>query len=146
MYFCFYIDLYLRNLNSSFFVSCIMVTYVSGMMWLEFQVQTSLLLFGCPDVSDSLGPHGPQHARPLCPSPSPEVCPSLYPLHWWCRPTISSSDVPFSFCLQSFPASGTFPLSCLFTSDHQNPGVSASASILPMSIQGWFPLRLTGLI
>ena len=102
MYFYFYMGLYLRNLNSSFFVSCIMLTCVSGMMCLEFQVQTSLLLFGCPVVSSSLGARGPQHTRPFCPSPSPEVCPSLYPLHWWCHPAILSSDVLFS-CLQSFP-------------------------------------------
>ena len=91
----------------------------------------------------SLQPHGQQHARPLCPSPSPKVCPSSCPLHWWCHPVILLSDVLIS---QSFPASGTFPMSQLFTSDDQNTGASASASVLPISIQGWFPLRLTGLI
>ena len=84
------------------------------------------------------------NARPLCPSPFSEVCPSSCPLHWWCYPAISSSDVLFS-CPQSFPASGTF-LSQLFSSYGQNTGVSASASVLPTSIQGWFLLRLTGLI
>ena len=82
--------------------------------------------------------------RPPCPSPSPGVCPSPCPLHWWCRPAISSSDALFSFCPQSLPASGTCPMSQQFASDDHNTG--ASASVLPMSIQGWFPLRLTGLI
>ena len=97
-------------------------------------------------LSNSLQPHGLQHARPPCPCPSPKVCPNSCPLHRWCHPTISFSDALFSFCLQSFPASGTFPMSWLFTSDDQNTGASASASVLPMSIQGWFPLRLTDLI
>ena len=104
------------------------------------------LLFSCTTVSDSLWPHGLQHTRPPRPSPSPEVYPSSCPLHWWCHPAISSSDALFSFCPQSFPASGTFPVSHLFISDNQNTGASASASILSMSTQGWFPLRLTGLI
>ena len=103
-----------------------------------------LLLFSRPVMSDTLRPHGSQYTRPPCSSPSPKVCPRSGPLHWWCHPAISSSDALF-FYLQSFPASGTFPM-CLFTSDDQNTGASASASILPMSIQGWFPLRLTSLI
>ena len=94
----------------------------------------------------TLRPPGQQHIRPPWPSPSPEVCPSSCPLHWWCHPAISSSDTLFSFCPQSFPASGTFPMSRLFASDDQNTGASASASVLPMSIQDWFPLRLTSLI
>ena len=77
-----------------------------------------------------LWPQGLQHARPPCPSPSPEVCPSSCPLHQWCCPAILSSDALFSFYPQSFPASGTFPMSHLFTSDDKNPGASASASIL----------------
>ena len=77
---------------------------------------------------------------------SPEVCPRSCPMHQWCHPTISSSDALFSFCPQSLPAPGIFPTCLLFTSDDQNTGVSASASVLPTSIQGWFPLRLTGLI
>ena len=99
------------------------------------------LLFSCPVVSNSLQPHGLQHTRPPCPSPSPEVCLSSCPLHQWCHPALSSSDALFSFCPQSFPESGTFPM---FTSDEQNTG--ASASVLPMNIQGWFPLRVTDLI
>ena len=97
-------------------------------------------------MSDSLWPRGLQHTRPPCPSPSPGVCPSSRSLHWWCHPAISSSDTLFSFCPQSFPISGTFPKSRLFTSGDQNTRVSTLASVLPMSIQGWFLLRLTGLI
>ena len=104
-----------------------------------------LLLFSCPAMSDSLWPQGLQHARPLCPSPSLEICTSSYPLHQWYHPAISFSDA-FFFCPQSFPASGTFPMSQFFASDNQITGVSASASVLPMSIQDWFLLRLTGLI
>ena len=88
--------------------------------------------------------HESQHARPPCPSPFP--CPSSCPLHQWCHPAISSSDTLFSFCLQSFPASGTFPVSQLFASDNQNTGVSTSVLVFSTSIQGWFPLRLTSLI
>ena len=96
-------------------------------------------------MSSPLQPHGLQHARPLCSSPSPEVCPSSCPLHRWCHPAISLSDALFSFCPLFFPASGTFSISQLFTSDDLNTGVSTSASVLPTSIQGWFPLRLTDL-
>ena len=95
-------------------------------------------------VSDSLWPYESQHARPPCPSSLLEVCQSSCPLHWWCHQAISSSDTLFSFCPESFPTSGTFLMSQLFSSGDQNTG--ASASILPMNIQGWFALRLTGLI
>ena len=81
-----------------------------------------------------------------CPSPSPKVCLSSCPLHQWCYPAISPSDSLFSFCPQSLPASGTLPMSWLFASGDQNTGASASASVLPMSIPGWFSSRLTGLI
>ena len=91
-------------------------------------------------------PHGLQHARPACPSPSPGICPSSCPLNQWYHPAISSSDAIFSLPLQSFPASGTLPVSHLFTSGNQNTGASVLALVLPMSIQGWFPLGLTGLI
>ena len=97
-------------------------------------------------MSNSLRPHEPQHTRPPCPSPTPGVHPNSCPLSWWCYPTISSSVVPFSSCLQSFPASGSFPMSQFFASGCQSIGVSASASVLPMSIQNWFPLGWTGLI
>ena len=85
-----------------------------------------------------------QHARPLCPSPYPKVCPSSCPLHQWCHPAISSSVVPFSSCLQSSPASESFTMSQFFASGGQSIWVSASASVLPMNIQDWFPLGLTG--
>ena len=91
-------------------------------------------------VSDSLQPHG--HMTP-CPSPTPRVYSNSYPLSWWCHPTISSSIVPFTSCLQCFPASGSFQMSQLFTSGGQSIGVSASASVLPMNIQNWFPLGWT---
>ena len=105
-----------------------------------------MLLFSLPFVSGSLRPHGLQHARLPCPSPSPGVCPRSCPLHWWCCPGISSSDTLFPFCPWSFPAWGALPMSCLCASDDQNTGASASASVVPGNIQGWFPLRLTGLI
>ena len=109
--------------------------------------QTALLLFFSRSVlSDSWGPHGLQHARLPCPSPSPGACSNSCPLSQWCHPTISSSVIPFFSCLQSFPASGSFPMSWLFVPTGQNIGVSASASVLPMNIQSWFPLGLTGLI
>ena len=88
-------------------------------------------------MSSSLWPHGLQHVRPLCPSLSPAVCSSSCPLSQWCLPTILSSVIPFS-CLQYFPASGSFPKSQLFISGGQSIGASASASVLPMNIQGWF--------
>ena len=95
-------------------------------------------------MSTSLQPHEPQHARPLCPSPTPRVYPNSSPLSWWCHPTISNSVALFSSCPQFFPASGSFQMSQLFTSGGQSTG--ASASVLPMNIQGWFPLELNGLI
>ena len=95
---------------------------------------------------NSLWPHGLQHARLPCPSPAPTACSNSCPSRWWCHPAISSSVVPFSSCLQSFPASGTFPMSQFFTSDGQNLAASASASVLPMNIQDWFPLGWTGWI
>ena len=90
--------------------------------------------------------HGRQHARLLCPSPSPEACSNSCPLSQWCHPMISSSVIPFSSCLQSFPASESFQMSQFFTSGGQSIGTSASATVLPMNIQDWFPLGLTGLI
>ena len=81
-----------------------------------------------------------------CPLLSPGVCSISCPFSWWCHPTISSSVAPFSFCPQSFPASGSFPMRGLFTSSGQSIETSASASVFPMNIQGWFPLGLTGLL
>ena len=95
--------------------------------------------------SDSLWPHGLQHTSLPC-SLSPRVCSNSCSLSWWCYLTISSSAAPFSFCLQSFPASGSFPMSQLFASGDQSIRASVSTSVLPMNIQGWFPLGLIGLI
>ena len=97
-------------------------------------------------VSDSLRPHEPQHTRPLCPSPTPGVHPNPCPLSRWCHPTISSSVVSFSSCPQSFPASGSFQMSQIFTSGGQSIGISVSASVLPLNIQDWFCLGWTGWI
>ena len=97
-------------------------------------------------MSDSLRPHGLQHPRPLCLSPTPGVYSNSCPLNQWCHPTISSSVFPFSSHLQSFPASGSFQMSQFFTSGGQSIGVSASASVLPMNVQNWFPLGWTGWI
>ena len=103
-----------------------------------FSVQFSLSV-----VSNPLQPHGLQHARPPCPSPPPRLYSNSCPLSWWCHPTISSSVVPFSSHLQSFPASGSFPMSQVFASGGQSIGISASKSVLPMNIQDWFPLGWT---
>ena len=111
-----------------------------------FIPQSFSYLFSCHVVSDSLWPHGLQQPRLSCPSVSPRVFSSSCPLNWWCHPAISSSVALFSFCLQSFPAPGSFPMSQLFTSGGQSIRASASALVSPVSIQGWFPLRLTGLI
>ena len=97
-------------------------------------------------MSDSLRPHKSQHARPPCPSPTPGVHSNSCASSRWCHPAISSSVTPFSSCPQSFLASGYFPMSQLFALNGQSIGASASASVLPMTIQGWFPLGLTGLI
>ena len=106
----------------------------------------SLVQFSHSVMSDSLQPHGLQHTRPPCLSPTPGVYSNSRPLSRWCHPTVSFSVVPFSSCLQSFPASGSFPMSQLFSSCSQSIGVSASTSILPMNIQDWFPLGWTGWI
>jgi len=94
-------------------------------------------------MSDALGPHGLQHARPPCPSLTPGVCTNSHPLSWWCHLTISSSVVPFFSCLQSFPASGSFQMSQFFASGGQSTRAAASASVLLMNIQNW-SLGLTG--
>ena len=90
-------------------------------------------------MSNSLRPHGLQHIRLPCPSPTPRAYSNSCPSSHWCHPTISSSVVPFSSCLQSFPASGSFQMSQFFTSGGQSIGVSASVSVLPMNIKDWFP-------
>ena len=102
--------------------------------------------FSCSIVSSSLRPHGLQHARLSCPSPTSRAGSNSCPLSWWCHPTISSAVVPFSSCLQSFPASESFPVSQFFISGGQSIGASASTSVLPMNIQGWLPLGWTSWI
>ena len=94
-------------------------------------------------MSNSLQPHGLQHARPPCPSSTPGACSNSSPSSWWYHPIISSSVIPFSSRLQSFPVSGSFSMSHFFTSGGQSIGVSASASVLSMNIQGWLPWGLT---
>ena len=102
--------------------------------------------FSCSVMSDSLWSHGLQHARLPCPSPIPRAYSNSCTLNWWCHLTISSSAVPFSSCLQSFPAPGSFQVSQFLASGGQSIGVSASASVLTMNIQTWFPLGWTGWI
>ena len=113
--------------------------------------QTSELLtcsvqFSCSVLSDSLQRHGLHHARPPCLSPTPGACSNLCPSNQRWHPTISSSVIPFSLCLQSLSASGSFPVNQLFASGGQIIGASASASVLPVNIQDWFPLEWTGWI
>ena len=107
---------------------------------------SSSIQFSCSVIPNPSQPYGLQHARPPCPSPIPGVCSNSCSLNWWCHPTISSFVIPFFSCPQSFPASGSFPMIWLFASGGQSIGASASISVLPMSTQGWFPLRLTGWI
>ena len=121
-------------------------------LWSNSHICTQLLekpsfsQFSFPVVSDSLWPHELQHARPPCPSQTPGVYLNSCPSSWWCHPAISSSVIPFSSHLQSFPESGSFQTSQLFRSGGQSIGVSASASVLPMNTQDWSPLGWTGWI
>ena len=108
---------------------------------MQFQVQFSYSV-----MSDSLWPHGLQHFRLPCSSQTPGTCSNSCPSSWWCHPTISSSVIPFSSRLQSFPVSGSFQMSQHFSSGGQSIGPSASASVIPMNIQDWFPLGITSLI
>ena len=104
----------------------------------------SSVQFSCSVLSNSLQPLGPQHSRPPCPSPAPGAYPNSYPMSWWCHSTISSCVIPFSSCLQSFPASGSFQMSQLFESGGQSIGVSVSTLVLPVNTQDWSPLGGTG--
>ena len=113
-------------------------------VWVSFHWSTLLLLFSHSVMSDSLQPHGLQHDRLPCPSPTPGACSNLCPLRRWCHPIISFSVVPFSSCLQYFPESRSFLMSQFFASGGQSIGVLAL--VLPVNIQGWFPLGWTGLI
>ena len=122
-----------------------MKLWSAGQIWptmfhcLKKKKTLSSVQFSCSVVSDSLQPHGLQHARLLCPSPAPRVYPDSCPSSQWCHPIISSSVILFSSCLQSFPASGSFPVNQLFVSGGQSTGASALMSVLPMNLQGWFP-------
>ena len=118
-----------------------------ALLSMGFPRQEYWLLFNHSVMSNSLWPHGLQHARLPCPcSPPPESCSNICLLSQWCHPINMSFVVHFSFSLQSFPASGVFPMSQFFASGGQSIGVSASASVLPMDILDWFPLGWTGLI
>ena len=121
---------------------------------LNYQIRVLILIliayssfqFSCSVMSSSLWPHGLWHAWLPCPSPTPKACTNSYPSNQWCYPTISSSVIPFSSCLQSFPASGPFLVSQFFASAGQSIGVSTSASVLPMNSQDWSTLGWTGWI
>ena len=114
--------------------------------WHYLIEQISSVQFSHSVGSDPLRPHELQHARPPCPSPTPGIHPNPFPLGQWCHPTISCTVVPFTSCSQSFPASGSFPMSQLFASGGQSIGVLASTLVLPMNTQDWFPLGWTGWI
>ena len=122
----------LKTDSTNIFPKYLCVLWVLRLMQLQFSRSV---------MSDSLPPHGLQHARLSCPSPTPRNY--LWPLSWWCHPIISSSVIPFSSHLQSFPTSGSFPMSQLFTWGGQSTGVSALASFLPKNNQGWSPLEWT---
>ena len=129
-------------INQSFLVYILNINTTNnnpGILTLSVQFSRSVM-------SNSLWSHGLQHTRPPCLSPTPGVYSNTCPLSWWCHPTISSSVVPFSSRLQSFPASGSLQMSQFFASGGQSVGVSATASVLPMNIQDWFSLGWTGLI
>ena len=140
-----------------FYICCgsLVKLQVANLMILMTESSWTFKLFSCLDclfqfshsvVSDSLWPHGLQHTRPTCPSPASRVYSNSCPLSWWCDPSISSPVISFTSDLQSFPASGSFQMSQFFASSGQSIGVSASASVLPMNIQDWFPLGWTGWI
>ena len=116
--------------------------------WSNLQISWSFssVHFSCSVVSNPLWPHELQHARPPCPSPTPGVYPNSCPSSWWCHPAISSSVIPFTSCPQSLQASGSFPMSQLFTWGGRSIRVSALASFLPKKSQGWSPLEWTGWI
>ena len=137
------VTLYLPLPNPVFKKSFILLAQC---LFILLRLIKSCVVHCCSVVFDSLWPHGLQHARLPRPSLFPRVCSNSCPLTQWCHPNISSSTAHFSSCLQSFPASGSFPMSRLFSSGGQSIGASASASVLPMNIQEWFPLGLTGLI
>ena len=115
-------------------------------MYWSFSFSISSVKFSLSVMYNSLRPHGLQHTKLACPSPNPRVYPNSCPLSWWCHPTTSSSVVPFSFHLQSFPVSGSFQMSQLFATGGQSIGVSALTSVLPVNTQDWSSLGWTGWI
>ena len=119
---------------------------VKGTWILHLTRQIRSVQFSCSVVSDSSQPHGLQHARLPCPSPTPRAYSNSCPLSWWCHPNISSSVIPFFSHLKCFPASGTFPMSQFFAWGGQSIGASTAASVLPMNTQDWSPLGWTGWI
>ena len=131
-----------RQISYHLYVESIKIIQMNLITKHKHSVQVSLVAQLCL----TLQPHGLQHTRPSCPSPTPRVYSNSCPLNLWCHPTISSSVIPFSSCLQSFPVSGSFQMIQFFASGSQSIGVSASPSILPMDIQDWFPLEWTGWI
>ena len=118
-------------------------SFICTLIFWLLSVQFSSVQFSCSVLSDSLWPHGLQHARPPCPSPTPGVYSNTCPSSQWCHPAISCSIVPFSSCPQSLPASEFFPMSQLFSWGGQSIGISASASVLPMNTQDWSLLGWT---
>ena len=134
---CLYVSRYLIA-KSNWQIQCYVVFNVDQFLF--------VLLASCSILSDSLWPHGLQHVSLPCPSPTPRACSNSWPSSQWCHSTISSSVIPFSSCLQSLPASGSFQMSWLFTWSGQRIGASALTSILLMKIQELIPLGLTGLI
>ena len=129
-----------------YFSNMVDINQVHTYIYTHLITQYYSVQFSHSVMSDSLWSHRLQHTRPPCPSPTPRVYSNSCPLSQWCHPTISSFVIPFSSCLQSFPASGSFQISQLFASGGQSIGVSASTSVLPMNIQDWFPLGLTSWI
>ena len=122
------------------------VLWILFIFWIQAIYQISSVQFSLSVMSASLQPHERQHARLSYPSPTHGAYSNPCPLSWWCHPTVSSSVVPFSSCLQSFPAPGSFQMSQFFTEGGQSIGISASASVLPVNIQDWLSLWLTGWI
>ena len=120
--------------------------FLAAALLVDFTSFSTVQFSSAAQSYPTLQPHGLQHTRPPCASPAPGVYSNSCPLSQWCHPTISSSVICFSSHLQSFPASGSFPMTQFFISGSQSIGISASASVLPMNIQDWFPLGWTGWI
>ena len=150
VYICIYMIWYTYDIyvyiSHIYHMYMIYISYIHIHTYIHIYVYIYKVQFSCSVVSDSLWPHGLQHARLPCPSPASGAYSNSCPLRQWCHPTISSSVVLFSSCLQSFPASGSFQMSQLFASGGQSIGVSASTSVLSMNIRDWFPLWWTGWI